>query len=127
MSDDGARVYQATLVGKDRTQAAYLVLDKSGLTICKQKGNRGKPDLSDVIAQMSFQFVYKLCKACKRSRNAGNPKMLDIVIRSNKGLQELRVQLASANQVRAFRFLVHRPHHFAHKRGSHQNFSAGHF
>jgi hypothetical protein len=96
---EGAHVFAATLVGKDRTQQAFLVLDSSGLTICKNGGGASKPDVSDAIAKVAFQFVYKLCKAAKRSRNAGSPRMLDVVIRSNQGLRELRVDLGSASKV----------------------------
>jgi hypothetical protein len=107
---EGAHVFAATLVAKDRTQQAFLVLDSSGLAICKNGGGASKPDVNNAIAKVALQFVYKLCKAAKRSRNAGSPRMLDIVIRSHQGLRELRMDLGSAREVEhvmeAFKALV---------------------
>jgi hypothetical protein len=90
--------HSVTLIGKDRTQQAILVIDDSSITI-HDRSSKQQPEENALIARILFRFVYKLCKASARSRNAGTPRMLDICIHSKKGLRELRVELSSIGQV----------------------------
>ena len=49
-----AHTYVVTLIGRDKTQAACLLLETNGITIC-HKGKRGKPDTDRVIAHIDLR------------------------------------------------------------------------
>jgi hypothetical protein len=93
-----SRVYthKAVLVAKDKTQPVRLVLDANSITIHRVED---KPSGDSVMASINLPYVHKMCRAAGRSRNPGTPAMVDLVILTQKGLRELRVDLGSQDTV----------------------------
>jgi hypothetical protein len=88
--------HKATLVAQDKRQPVRLVLDANSITI---RHVEDKPLGDSLMARIEFPYVHKLCRAAGRSRNPGTPGMMDLVILTQNGLRELRVDLGSMDTV----------------------------
>lgn len=86
------------LVGARKQQDARLTLDDNGITL---KNPHAKQDT--LIAQIQWPFVFKICRSSYTSgtsdRKSYGARMLDIVVHTGSGLQDLRVACASRTAV----------------------------
>lgn len=96
-SSSSRTTHDVTLVGPRKQQDARLTLDESGITL-------HNPHVSQesLMAQIQWAFVFKICRSNTSDRTVFASRMLDIVVRTATGLQDLRVACVSRAAVRAF-------------------------
>lgn len=86
--------HDVTLVGAQKLQDARLTLDEGGIELRNPHARQ-----ESLIAQIQWPFVLKICRSRYVSdttdRSGYSARILDIVVRTAKGLQDLRVACAS--------------------------------
>lgn len=90
--------HDVVLVGARKQQDARLTLDASGIILRNRHENK-----DSLIAQIQWPFVFKICRSSYTSgtadRKGYRSRMLDIVVHTENGLQDLRVACASRTAV----------------------------